>query len=140
MSKRVAATVKDVPADVFIKAYAAHLKRTGKMQVPEWVGLIKTASYKELAPYDEDWYYIRAASIARRLYIRRGTGVGAFTKVYGGRDRRGLRGGSFSRSSAGLIRSCVQQLEAIGVVSKVPKGYVLLCRSEHAFNVGVIVL
>ena len=45
---------------------------------------IKTGKSKELAPYDKDWYYIRAASVARHIYLRRGVGVGALTKVYGG--------------------------------------------------------
>jgi len=39
---------------------AAHLKKGGKLKVPEWVDLVKTAKSKELAPYDPDWYYIRA--------------------------------------------------------------------------------
>ena len=30
------------------------------MEVPTWVDIVKTASYKELAPYDPDWFYIRA--------------------------------------------------------------------------------
>ena len=34
--------------------------RGGKLKVPEWVDLVKTAKSKELAPYDPDWYYIRA--------------------------------------------------------------------------------
>ena len=52
--------VKDVAANDFVVAYAAHLKRIGKIEVPKWADLVKTASYKELAPYDPDWYYIRA--------------------------------------------------------------------------------
>lgn len=33
-----------------------------KMQVPAWVDIVKTGAYKELAPYDPDWYYIRAGA------------------------------------------------------------------------------
>ena len=54
------------------------------MKVPDWVDIVKLGKFKELAPYDEDWYYIRAASVARHLYIRSPCGVGSFTKVYGG--------------------------------------------------------
>jgi len=36
------------------------LIRGGKLKVPDWVDLVKTAKSKELAPYDPDWYYIRA--------------------------------------------------------------------------------
>lgn len=48
--------------DAFINAYAAHLKRSGKLEVPTWVDLVKTGHYKELAPYDADWYYTRAGT------------------------------------------------------------------------------
>ncbi len=44
--------------------------RSGKMQVPDWVDVVKTNVAKELAPYDEDWFYVRTASVARHLYIR----------------------------------------------------------------------
>lgn len=47
-------------ADAFITAYASHLKRSGKLEVPTWVDIVKTGAYKELAPYDPDWYYVRA--------------------------------------------------------------------------------
>ena len=30
------------------------------MELPEWTDIVKTATFKELAPYDPDWYYIRA--------------------------------------------------------------------------------
>ncbi|KAG6471374.1 hypothetical protein ZIOFF_068815 [Zingiber officinale] len=47
---------------------------------------------KELAPYDPDWFYIRAASMARKMHLRQGIGVGGFHKIYGGHKRttRGL--------------------------------------------------
>ena len=57
--------------------------RSGKMAVPEWVDLVKTAIAKELAPYDEDWFYTRTASIARHIYIRSPVGTRTLQKVYG---------------------------------------------------------
>jgi len=62
MSKKVGVTVKDVPANDFVKAYAAHLKRSGAIKLPEWVDIVKTGHYKELSPYDPDWYYVRAGT------------------------------------------------------------------------------
>jgi small subunit ribosomal protein S19e len=53
-------TAKDVNAHALIKAYAAHLKRSGKLPVPKWVDVVKTGKFKELAPLDQDWYYMRA--------------------------------------------------------------------------------
>ncbi len=34
--------------------------RSGRVKLPEYVDLVKTGKHKELAPYDKDWYYIRA--------------------------------------------------------------------------------
>ncbi|KAJ4960803.1 hypothetical protein NE237_020713 [Protea cynaroides] len=69
-----ARTVKDVSPHEFVKAYSAHLKRSGKMELPHWTDIVKTATFKELAPYDPDWYYVRAASMARKIYLRQGIG------------------------------------------------------------------
>merc|ERR1712216_848373 len=83
MSRR-SVTVKDVPADAFILACADFLKRQPKFDVPKYHDIVKTGTFKELAPYDEDWFYTRAASVARKIYLRKGTGVGALKKWYGG--------------------------------------------------------
>ena len=56
------------------------------MKVPEWVDLVKSARFKELAPYDEDWYYTRCAALARHIYFRSPVGVGAVTKIFGGEE------------------------------------------------------
>merc|ERR1712029_862730 len=45
-------------------------KKSGKVKLPEWVDIVKTNVAKQLAPFDEDWYYTRLASIARHIYIR----------------------------------------------------------------------
>merc|ERR1712138_25375 len=68
--------VKDVSAHEFVVAYGQYLKRTGKIEVPKWADLVKTGTLKELAPYDPDWFYYRTASIARKVYLRNGLGVG----------------------------------------------------------------
>ncbi|XP_016834399.1 40S ribosomal protein S19 isoform X3 [Cricetulus griseus] len=54
-------TVKDVNQQEFVRALAAFLKKSGKLKVPEWVDTVKLAKHKELAPYDENWFYTRAA-------------------------------------------------------------------------------
>jgi small subunit ribosomal protein S19e len=53
------ATVRDVNAQDFVKAYAAFLKKTGKLEVPKWVDIVKTGTFKELGPLDPDWFYVR---------------------------------------------------------------------------------
>jgi ribosomal protein S19E (S16A) len=56
-------------AEAFIAAYASHLKRSGKLEVPTWVDIVKTGAYKELAPYDPDWYYVRAGAFIYASFI-----------------------------------------------------------------------
>jgi len=115
-------TVKDVAANAFVKAYAAHLKRQGKLNIPAWVDYVKTSPAKELAPYDADWFYIRCASIARKVYLRPDTGVGALTYVYGSNERRGAQTEKFRQANRGILRYMVQQLEAIKVLEKTKDG------------------
>jgi len=114
-----AVTVKDVPANLFIAEYATHLKKNQWLKLPEWVDYVKTGFYKELCPQDPDWYYIRAASIARKIYLRQGTGIGTFQDVYGGPNRRGPRPTHHAKASGAVIRHVIKQLEAIGVVEKI---------------------
>ncbi|GAB2278198.1 Protein component of the small (40S) ribosomal subunit [Dionaea muscipula] len=121
-SKMKSRTVKDVSPHEFVKAYAAHLKRSGKIELPEWTDIVKTGVHKELAPYDADWYYIRAASMARKIYMRGGLGVGAFRRIYGGSKRNGSRPPHFCKSSGSIARHILQQLESINIVDKDGKG------------------
>ncbi|KAF1859800.1 hypothetical protein Lal_00027982 [Lupinus albus] len=128
-----AKTVKDVSPHEFVKAYSSHLKRSGKIELPEWTDIVKTAKFKELAPYDPDWYYIRAgdlrkfnfvytASMARKIYLRGGLGVGAFRRIYGGSKSNGSRPSHFCKSSGGIARHILQQLEINKIVEIDPKG------------------
>merc|ERR1711924_290085 len=119
MSRRCT-TVKDVPADAFIKKCADFLKRQPKFQVPKWADLVKTGHFKELAPYDEDWFYVRAASIARKIYLRPGCGIGALRHWYGGAHRRGTRTTRHATASGAVIRNALKGLEAQGLV-EVPR-------------------
>jgi len=118
MAERTGVTVKDIPAKEFIKAFASHLKASGKINVPEWATLVKTGSNKELAPYEADWYFVRAASVARKVYLRPGTGVGAFTTVYGGNNyRKGSVPPHFSKAAKGIIRHILQSLANADIVA-----------------------
>ena len=62
-------------------------QKVRKLKVPEWVDTVKLAKHKELAPYDENWFYTQAASTARHLYLQGGAGVGSMTRIYGGRQK-----------------------------------------------------
>lgn len=115
-------TVRDVDAHKFIKAYAAHLKRAGKLEVPSWVDLVKTSTAKELAPYDPDWFYVRVASIARHIYLRPGVGVGALKLVHGSRKNNGTRPSHHVDASGSINRKALQALEKLKILKKDDKG------------------
>ncbi|CAJ1406886.1 unnamed protein product [Effrenium voratum] len=115
-------TVKDVEPDKFIKAFSQHLKRQGRFELPKWADVVKTSKSKELPPYDPDWLYVRTASMVRKVYIRKGMGVGAFRKVYGGQQRRGTCTNKFVKSSGKLARYILQQLEEMGLVEQDEEG------------------
>lgn len=114
--------VRDVAADLFIQEYAEHLRRSGKIELPTWVDIVKTGAYKELAPYDETWFYVRAAAIARHIYLRKSVGIGALQKYQGGAQNRGHRPAKHADASGSVQRKVVQALESIGVLEKDPKG------------------
>merc|ERR1711998_696371 len=78
----------------------------------------------ELAPYDEDWFYIRAASVARKVYLRKGTGVGALKKWYGGSSGShvGTCKAHFSTASGAIIRKAMLELEKLEMMEHCSDG------------------
>jgi len=115
-------TVRDIQAEKFISAYAEVLKNNDKFVVPKWTDLVKTGVHKELAPYDPDWYFIRAAAIVRKIYLRQGTGVGALKKRFGGAYRRGARPEKHQDAAGGLIRHILITLDGLKITEKTAKG------------------
>lgn len=121
-------TVKEVPADMLINHLAKYLKENvPQVTVPQWALFVKTGSFKERLPEDPDWWYYRAASILRKLYISgEPIGIETFRTIYGGLKRRGVKPPHFRKASGSIIRTILQQLEKAGLVMKIPrKGRVL---------------
>ncbi|KAL2123810.1 hypothetical protein VTJ04DRAFT_175 [Mycothermus thermophilus] len=111
-------SVRDVDAHKFINAYAAFLKRQGKLPVPGWVDTVKTGHGKEMPPQDIDWFYVRAASVARHVYLRKTVGVGRLRKVHGSAKNRGTRPSKHVDASGSVDRKILQALEKIQVVEQ----------------------
>ena len=72
-----------------------------------------------MAPYEIDWLYIRAASVAYQLYIRGKVGISALRSHYGGNQRRGTCPPHFRQAGGKVIRYCLKQLEDSGLVGVV---------------------
>ena len=114
--------VKDVDQQKFTLALSAFLKKSGKVKLPEWVDVVKTRSSKELAPYDQDWYYTRVASLVRHIYIRSPVGVNTVCKIYGGRANNGCLPSHWCPGSGSIARKALQTLEQLKMVEKDPNG------------------
>ena len=63
-----------------------------------------------------------AAAVARHIYLRKDVGIGALTKLHGGRNRRGNRPSHHRDSSASVQRKVCQALEKIGVLEQTGNG------------------
>ena len=111
--------VYDVPADSFIAALAAELKKLEQFKMPEWAFYVKTSTARERVPESSDWWFTRAASMLRQLYIRKVVGVNRMRVKYGGKKDRGVKPKRFRKGSGKNIRMILQQSEAAGLVEKV---------------------
>ncbi|KAI9830303.1 MAG: 40S ribosomal protein S19 [Phylliscum demangeonii] len=114
----VGVSVRDVDAQKFINSYAEFLKRQGKLPIPGWVDTVKTSHAKELPPQSIDWFYVRAASVARHVYMRKTVGVGRLRKVHGSQKNRGTRPSHHVKASGSVDRKVLQALEKIGVLEQ----------------------
>ena len=115
-------TVYDVPPMNLIDAVAQELKTSGKIEPPEWSAYTKTGVNKEMPPVNPDWWYVRCASVLRRLYIDGPLGVSRLRSYYGGKHRRKTVTASFAKGSGSVVRTALQQLEKAGYVKKMKVG------------------
>lgn len=118
-------TVFDVPAEVLIDTVAEEFKNNDKINPPQWANFVKTGVHKERKPDNPDWWFIRTASIFRRVYMDGPVGVMSLRTFYGGKKDRGVRPEVFRKGSGAIVRGALHQLEDAGFVEKVEGGRVV---------------
>jgi small subunit ribosomal protein S19e len=111
-------TVYDVPADKLIEKTAIKLQEIDTIKPPEWAEFARTGRHTEKAPAQRDWWYTRAASILRKVYIMGPIGSSRLAEEYGGFADRGSRPNKAVKGSRNIARKCIMQLEASGLVAK----------------------
>ncbi len=111
--------VYDVPAEKFILALANELKKLEEFKMPDWAFYVKTGTAKERVPESKDWWYVRAASILRQIYIKRIVGVSRLRTKYGSKKDRGMKPKRFRKGAGKNIRVILQQAEKAGLVEKI---------------------
>jgi small subunit ribosomal protein S19e len=129
-----------IEPEILIKVIAEKLKEYSEIKPPEGSEFWKTAFFKELAPLEEDFWYIRCASLLRKLNKIGEIGVNRLRKKYGGRNRKGKGLNHSAKGSGKIIRVALQQLEKANLVKKTerngrkiaPEGKSLLERTAYS--------
>ncbi len=132
-------TVYDVPANKLITKVAEKLKKFPELKKPSSLEYVKTGVSRERRPDNPDWWYVRCASVLRKIYIHGPVGIESLRTAYGGRKSRGSRPEHFRKGSGKIIRTIVQGLEKLGFLEKVEgkgrkitnKGKSFLDRAAH---------
>jgi len=112
--------IKEVDPQVLIKRMSEELKKM--IPMPEWAKYVKTGVSRERPPEDPNWWWVRSASILRRIALDGPVGVQRLRTYYGGLKRLGHQPAHFRKGSGKIIRVILQQLESIGFVKKEKKG------------------
>jgi len=117
---RVMPTAYDVRADKLIERVSKYLmENVPEVNPPPWAAYVKTGVCKERPPDREDWWYVRCASLLRKLYIHGPLGVSRLRREYGGRKKRGMAREHAMPGSGNILRKALQQLEKAGLVKTV---------------------
>jgi small subunit ribosomal protein S19e len=105
-----------------IETIAEKLREFSEIKPPEGSEFWKTAFFKELAPADtESFWYIRCASLLRKIRKFGPIGVNKLRKHYGGRNRKGSGLNHSAKGSGKIIRVALQQLESANLIVKLEK-------------------
>lgn len=123
MAKVKKITPREIPAQQFIENLAARLKAMDEFRMPDWAAFVKTGRAKLRPPEREDWWYVRAASILRSIYIRGVVGVSRLRTKYGSRKKRGSKPEKFYRGGGKIIRTILQQATKAGFVEHIKEKY-----------------
>ena len=101
-----------------IEAVAKKLEDIDEITPPEWAAYVKTGHMNERPPTQDNWWHIRAASILRKVAMRGPVGTNKLRTLYGGRKNRGHKPDKTFEASGNIIRTCLQQLEAAGLIKQ----------------------
>ena len=115
----------DVPSSKLISALAEQMKSVTTVQRPDWARYVKTGSHAERPPSNPDWWFTRAASLLRKLYIHGPVGLTDLERAYGGTKALHYYPKHHRDAGGSNIRKILKQLEQAELVAKTPKGRVL---------------
>lgn len=115
--------IHDIPKTELIERAAKELQKDATFQPPAWAAFAKTGAFKQHQPVRDDWWFVRAAAILRRIAAAKGPiGVQKLRTLYGGKKNRGQAPERFYKGSGSIIRKILQQLDKAGFTKRIDKG------------------
>lgn len=115
----------DIPADKLISKIAENLKKDKKLEPLPWIAFVKTGCHVDRIPQNKDWWYLRCASLLRKVYIHGPVSISDLKSVYGGKIQIGYNLAHHKDAGGAIIRKALQQLESSGYIVKNARGRVL---------------
>jgi small subunit ribosomal protein S19e len=106
----------DVPPSVLLPQLASELRSRQAVAPPPWATFVKTGVHKQRAPVQVDWWYLRSASVLRKIYLQGHVGIMRLSAEYGGKRDRGSAPYHARTGSRAVLREIVHQLEKSGLV------------------------
>jgi small subunit ribosomal protein S19e len=127
-------TVREVPAEKLIEKLKEELKVVKEIQPTEWSRFAKSGTHKERPPQQTDFWYVRSASLLRKIYLDGPVGTERLRSYYGGRKKRGYKPAHFRKASGNVIRKILQQLEKAGFIEKAGKGRKITSKGQKLLD------
>ncbi len=111
----------DNQKEQIIRITSDELKKIKEMKPPVWANIVKTGVNKQRPPSQEDWWYMRSASVLMKVMKLGPVGVSKLRVKYGGKKRRGHQPPEFRKASGNILRKILQQLEKAELVIQAEK-------------------
>ncbi|MCX8159052.1 MAG: 40S ribosomal protein S19 [Candidatus Pacearchaeota archaeon] len=112
-------SIRAIEPGKYNKLLAEALKKIPEFKKPEWVDFVKTGANKARPNIDEYFWYKRAASILRQIYLKGIVGVERLRTRYGSRKKRGMKPAIFQKAGGKIIRLILQQADSAGLTEKI---------------------
>jgi small subunit ribosomal protein S19e len=106
----------DVPPSALLPRLATELKTRQAVNPPDWAAFVKTGVHKQKAPEQREWWYLRSASVLRKVHLLGPVGVEHLASEYGGKRDRGSAPYHARSGSRSVTREILQQLQGSGLV------------------------
>jgi len=106
----------DVPPSALLPKLATELRSRKAVSPPPWATFAKTGVHKQRAPTQTDWWYLRSASVLRKISLKGYVGIERLSAEYGGKRDRGSAPYHARAGSRSILREIVHQLEKAGLV------------------------